>query len=137
MRAPRRFYGPPIALTVALTVALGGCMRSDSLATLDLDCGEGARVVIDASALCVYLDTPPDDCPEPLPHRFEADGATACVREAHPAPGLVERAIARVRAGDAGVRPADGGPRPVDGGLFPVDGGVFIVDFGGAADADF
>lgn len=107
-----------------------GCMRSGSLPTLEIDCGEGERVLIEGSALCVWVGEPPESCPVGLPHRFEREGGTVCTRQARPAAGLVEQAIARVLAGDAGVV-------PVDAGVQPIDGGVRFVDMGGATGGDF
>lgn len=110
--------------SVASVLAFAGCMRTGSLPTAELECGEGgAFVVLDGSALCVYVDAPPERCPEALPNRFDRDDGTVCARQVRPESGLVERAIMRVLAGDAGVQPADGGLRIVDSGS--ADGGDF------------
>ncbi|MCB9542879.1 MAG: hypothetical protein H6703_10570 [Myxococcales bacterium] len=111
-------------LPVTVSFALAGCMRTGSLPTAELDCGAGGGlVVIEGSALCVYVEAPPERCPDALPNRFDRDAGTVCARQTRPEPGLVERALARVLAGDAGVQPADGGLSIVDSG--GADGGDF------------
>ncbi len=118
---------PGALAALALGVALGGCMRSGALPTDELDCAApddagpdggvaGVLVIEQSSAICVYLDTPPAMCPVALPNRFARDGAVACARQARPAAGLIEAAVARARAGDMGIEPADGGIRIVDRG---------------------
>lgn len=132
MPAPPRARLPRSARAaawLALALGLGGCMRSGPLATDLIDCGAGALVIIDASALCVYRPADaPLLCPEALPNRFDRSGAVVCARQSRPAAGLVERAVDR-------VLDSDGGLFIVDAALG--DGPRFQIVDGGATGADF
>ena len=127
-RLPRPGRSRPVRIVALLLLALAGgagCMRSGELATDLIDCGEGALVIIDASALCVYHpEAAPLVCPEPLPNRFERSGAVLCVRQERPAGYLLEQAAARVVGTDGGIFVVDAGQ-----GFEIVDGGATRADF--------
>ena len=125
---------PFVPAAVIGLLALAGCMRSGPLSTQTLDCGTGALVVVDGSALCVYRPPDvPEACPEALPNGFDVDGVFVCARQARPAGGLLERAVERVVLDDGGIFVVDAGLDPQDGGGRP----PVIVDQGGAPGADF
>lgn len=111
-----------------------GCMRTGPLETAAIDCGAGALVIIDSSALCVYRPPDiPEACPEALPNIFDVDGVIICARQVRPAGSLLERAAERVSGSDGGLFIVDAGADPVDGGA----GRPAIVDQGGATGSDF
>lgn len=125
---------PRIGACLVLASVLVGCMRSGPLETAGIDCGVGALVIIDSSALCVYRAPDiPEMCPEALPNAFDVDGVVICARQSRPAGALLERAAERVAGSDGGIFIVDAAPDPLDGGGRP----PVIVDQGGATGGDF
>jgi hypothetical protein len=95
-------------LGLALVGTLTGCERSALSTTQGLGCGEGVRVVVAASPLCVYAPgIAVEACPEPVPERSgDGEGWTYCAIE----PDLPPVVLGAAKSAALDILYADAGP---------------------------